>query len=462
MGHCAEMGISMNIVIVGYGKIGGNLVQRLSTTAHNVTVIDKVQRHAESAMNCYDVIGIEGNGASYAILQEAGADHADFVIALTGTDEVNLLCCMVAKNMGARYTIARVRNPEYLQQIGFMRERLGISMIINPELIVSSSIARILSFPTALNISVFARGRADIIEWKIEEGNKLAGQMISGIHKTYKIKVLICAVQREDEIIIPTGDFVLQEGDHIHVTGTMKSVAEFIKKTSHLKTKTRSAMIVGGSRTGFYLADRLSTVGMEVKLIEQDAERCRVLSESLPEVTVIHGDGSDYELLNEEDIDIMDAFVALTDLDEENVILSMYANKYNVKRILAKVNNQSIGRLLDEGMAGCVFYPQTHTVDRIISFIRGHLNSEGSNVQTLYRILGDRAEALEFVVKKDNNNVGIPLKNLQLKDNVLLANIIRGNKIIIPGGDDVIEVGDSVVVVTTNMNLRDFNDIMKK
>lgn len=453
----------MNIVIVGYGKIGNNLVARLATTEHNVTVIDKIQRLTESVMNCYDVIALEGNGASYAILEEAGVSHADFVIALTGTDEVNLLCCMIAKNMGARYTIARVRNPEYLQQIGFMRERLGINMIINPELIVSSAIARILSFPTALNISVFARGRADIIEWKIEKENKLAGQMISGLYKTFKVKILVCAVQRDDEVIIPTGDFVLQEGDHIHITGTMKNVAEFIKKTSHLKTKTRSVMIIGGSRTGFYLADRLSAVGMEVKLIEKKVERCQDLSELLPEVTVIHGDGSDYELLNEEDVDIMDAFVALTDFDEENVILSMYANKCNVKKVMAKVNNQSIGNLLDEDMAGCVFSPQIHTVNRIISFIRGHLNSEGSNVQTLYRILDDRAEALEFVVKGDNDDyVGIPLKNLKLKNNVLIANIIRGNRSIIPGGDDVIEVGDNVIVVTTNMNLRDFNDIMSK
>lgn len=449
----------MNIVVIGYGKVGNKLVARLSATDHSVTVIDKIPKVAESAMNSYDVIGVEGNGASYDVLEEAAVDKADFVVSLTGTDEINLLSCMVAKSMGARYTIARVRDPEYLKQTIFMKQKLGINMIVNPELIVSSAIARLLSFPTALSINVFARGRADIIELKIAEGDKLAGQMISGLYKAYKIKILICAVERNGQVIIPTGDFVLQEGDFIHVTGTMKNVAEFIKKTSKLQQKTKSAMIVGGSRTGYYLAKHLSELGMQVKLIEKDKERCFELSEKLPEVTIIHGDGSDHELLNEEDLDMMDGFVALTDFDEENVILSMHADKNNVKKVLAKVNNESIARLLDESMSGMILSPQNHTVNRIISFIRGHMNSQGSNVQTLYRIVDEKAEALEFVVKADSSFESIPLKKLKLKPNVLIANIIRGNKSIIPGGDDTIEQGDSVIVVTTNMNLREFHDI---
>lgn len=452
----------MNILIIGNGKVGERLVQRLATTNHSITVIDENPKVAQAVMNHYDVIGIEGNGASYSVLEEARAEHADFVIALTGADEVNLLACMVAKNMGTKYTIARVRNPEYLQQTGFMREKLGISMIVNPELIVSSAIARILSFPTALSISVFARGRADIIELKIEENSGLVGQMISGLYKATKVKILICAVQRGEDVIIPNGDFVLEAADHIYITGMMKNIADFIRKTSTLKDKTRSVMIIGGSRTGFYLADRLSMVGMDVKLIETDLQRCQKLSELLHDVTVIHGNGSDYELLNEEDIDEMDAFVALTGLDEENVILGMYAHKHNVSRVISKVNNISIEKLLDSEMAECTFSPQIHTVNRIISFIRGHLNSQGSNVRTLYRIIDEKAEALEFVVKGDNSYVGIPLKELRLKKNVIIANIIRGNKSIIPGGDDVIAVGDMVIVVTTNMNLRDFNDIIAK
>lgn len=451
--------VRMNIVIVGDGKVGATLVEHLSLEGHDVVVIDRDPKVVEDLVNSNDVMGICGNGASYDVQQEAGVGSARLFIAATSSDELNILCCLVAKRVGARHTIARVRNPDYLKQQTFFKNELGLSMVVNPEYDAANEIAKVLHFPAAINIETFSRGNVDLAELKIGEQNPLCGMKIADIFGKFHTKVLICAAQRRTEVVIPHGDFELQAGDKIHVTAPRSELVKFMKKLNVYNHRTKNIMIIGGGKMGYYLARQLSVAGgYNVKIIEMDLQRCEQLCELLPNVDIIHGDGTDRSTLYEQGILNQDAFVALTTIDEENIISSMYASSLGIRKTVAKVNRVSYHVLESIGMDSA-FSSKAIAANRILGYVRALDNSGESSVQTLYRLVGGRVEALEFKITNDFEGVGIPLKELNINSDTLIGNIIRGNKVIFPGGNDSIEIGDSVIVVSKSRNVTSINEI---
>ncbi len=451
----------MKIVIVGDGKVGATLTEHLSKEGHDVVVIDQNPKVVEEMVNQYDVMGISGNGASYGVLMEAGANKANLLIAATSSDELNILSCMVSKKIGARHTIARVRNPEYSQQLVFLREELGLSMVVNPEMETATEICRLLRFPSAINIETFARGRVELAEIKVNPGSALDHQPLYNLPDRLRVKILICAVQRDGKVIIPDGNFILQAGDKIHVTASHAELATFFKILGIYKQRARNVMIVGGGKIAHYLAFQLLDAGMQVKIIELDRQRCHALSEWLPKATIIHGDGTDQELLLQEGIEQMDAVVSLTGMDEENILISMYAQSLKRDKVVTKINRLAFLDMLGNMGLDTIVSPKTIAANRIIRYVRAMHNSTGSSVQTLYKLVGGQVEALEFIVAENAKFVGIPLKDLKTKPNILLACIIRNNKVIIPRGNDTMEPRDSVIVVTNSQYLRDLSDILE-
>ena len=405
--------------------------------------------------------GVDGNGASREIQQEAGVSSADLVIVLTKSDELNIYACLVAKNIGAKNTIARVRNPEYRGQIMDMQDSLGISMIVNPEMDTAREIFHLINLPSIAQIERFAKGRALLVEIEVESGNMLIGETLISLGRSLKTKVLICAVQRGKDVVIPTGNFEIKEGDRIYFTADANSLAAFLTEINLVRSPLKSVMIVGGDKVGFYLADMLSSKRYKIKLIENDKKRAEELATILPKITVIEGNGTQHELLIEEGIEAMDAFVALTNIDEENMIVSMFANKMRVKKTITQIKNDSLYAMLDELAIKNNVSPTNIVANRILSYIRALDNSRGSNVLTLYRLVNNQVEALEFAVKKQSKLLCKPLKDLTLKSECLIACIIRGEQVIIPNGSSTIELGDNVVVVTTHKNFDDLSDIFE-
>ena len=452
----------MKIVIIGLGTIGRTILKSIDRVNHTITVIDEDKEKIENVIERYDVLGVVGNGACREIQQEAEVVSADLVIVLTKSDELNIYACLVAKNIGAKNTIARVRNPEYRRQIMDMRDSLGISMIVNPEMDTAREIFHLINLPSIAQIERFAKGRALLVEIVAEENNVLIGETLISLGKKLKTKVLICAVQRGSEVIIPSGNFLIEEGDRIYFTADANSLRAFLTEIDLVRSPLKRVMIVGGDKVGFYLADELSSKGYKIKLIETDKKRCEELATILPKVTVIEGNGTQHDLLIEEGIEAMDAFVALTDIDEENMIVSMFANKMRVKKTITQIKNDSLYAMLGELAIKNNVSPTNIVANRILSYIRALDNSRGSNVLTLYRLVNNQVEALEFAVKKQSSKLlGKPLKELILKDNCLIACIIRGEHVIIPNGSSTIELGDNVVVVTTHKNFDDLSDIFE-
>lgn len=451
----------MNIVIVGDGKVGATLAEHLSAEEHNVVVIDRNPKVIEQMVNSYDVMGICGNGASYDVQIEAGVQDARLFIAATSSDELNILCCLMARKIGAHHTIARVRNPDYLKQLNFIKEELGLSMIVNPEYDAANEIAKVLRFPSATNIESFAKGHVDLAEIKLSEECPLCNKQLMDIFRSYKTKVLICAVQRGNKVYIPRGDFVLKSGDKIHITATRTALIAFMKEAKLYKQRTKNIMIIGGGKMGYYLARQLSeTGGYNIRILEMDEKRCEELCTLLPKVDIINADGTDQSTLHEQGIDNVDAFVALTTIDEENIITSMYASSLGVGKTVAKVNRVSAKVLESIGMDSA-FSSKTIAANRILGYVRALENSGESNIQTLYKLVGDRVEALEFIISDDFKDTGIPLKNLSLRSDTLIASIIRKGEVIFPGGNDTIEIGDNVIVVSKIHNIGNINEIFK-
>lgn len=451
----------MKIVIIGIGTIGHTILKSIDRVSHTITVIDEDKEKIESVIEHYDVFGVVGNGASREIQQEAGVSSADLVIVLTKSDELNIYACLVAKNIGAKNTIARVRNPEYRGQIMDMQDSLGISMIVNPEMDTAREIFHLINLPSIAQIERFAKGRALLVEIEVESGNMLIGETLISLGRSLKTKVLICAVQRGKDVVIPTGNFEIQEGDRIYFTADANSLAAFLTEINLVRSPLKSVMIVGGDKVGFYLADMLSSKRYKIKLIENDKKRAEELATILPKITVIEGNGTQHELLIEEGIEAMDAFVALTNIDEENMIVSMFANKMRVKKTITQIKNDSLYAMLDELAIKNNVSPTNIVANRILSYIRALDNSRGSNVLTLYRLVNNQVEALEFAVKKQSKLLCKPLKDLTLKSECLIACIIRGEQVIIPNGSSTIELGDNVVVVTTHKNFDDLSDIFE-
>lgn len=449
----------MNIVIVGDGKVGATLVEHLSQEGHDIVVIDRDTKIVEQMVNSYDVMGICGNGASYDVQMEAGVSSARLFIAATSSDELNILCCLIAKKVGAHHTIARVRNPDYLKQLPFIKEELGLSMIVNPEYDAANEIAKVLRFPNAINIETFSRGNVDLAELKINDGNPLCDMALTDIFGAFKTKILICAVQRKADVFIPRGDFVLKSGDKIHITAPRGELVRFMKKLGIYKHRTKDIMIIGGGKMGYYLARQLSeSGGYNVKIIEIDRDRCEKLCALLPDVNIINGDGTDRGILYEQGIESQDAFVALTTIDEENIISSMYASSLGISKTVAKVNRVSYQVLESIGMDSA-FSSKAIAANRIIGYVRALENSGESSVQTLYKLVGGQVEALEFKITADFKNIGIPLKELDINNDTLIASIIRDNHVIFPDGNDSIEMGDSVIIVSKSKQFRSINQI---
>jgi trk system potassium uptake protein TrkA len=447
----------MKIIIVGVGKVGATLAEQLAREGHDVTVIDRRAEALRQISEQLDIMAVEGNGATLAVQLEAGVDSADLVIAVTSTDELNLLTCLIAKKSGARHTIARVRNPEYIQDLSIVKEELGLSLSVNPEMAAAAEIARLLRFPSAIKVDTFAKGRVELLQIRIPK--TLVGLQLKDMSR-FKTKVLICAVERGDTVTIPGGHFQLKEGDRISFVASAADSASFLKQIGFASTPIRSVMLVGGGRIGFYLAVQLLAMGMAVTIIETDVKRCEELSEALPKATIIHGDGTNQQLLLEEGLAHMDAFAALTGIDEENILMGLYAAGHSGAKIITKLNRTAFEDVIGKLDLGSVFYPRYIAAENIVRYVRAMQNSYGSNVETLYQIVNNKAEALEFRVSHGSRVCGIPLEELHFRKNVLIACINRQGKILIPRGSDTIEPGDTVVVVTTNQGLDDLNDIL--
>ncbi len=452
----------MQIIIVGCGKVGSALARKLIDEGHNITVIDTVAERVQRITNELDVMGVVGNGVSISVLSEAGIENSDVLISVTGSDELNLLCCLFAKKSANCHTVARVRNPIYNKEIQFAKEQLGISAIINPELATAREISRLLCFPSAIKIDTFAGGMVNLIQFQITEDMKLNGLSLRQIPEHFGNNILICAVERNHELTIPSGDFVLNADDVISFLATKDNACSFFQKL-HLKNRpVKNALLVGGGTIGFYLAKDLLNHNIRVRILEQDIKRCEALAELLPDATIINGDGTDRQLLLEEGLPLAEAFVPLTNLDEENVLLTLFAKKHSNAKLVTKINRLEFDDILDGLDIGSVIYPKYITCDFIVQHIRALQNITGNKITTLYRILGDRVEALEFTVHTTSMVTDRPLSQLNLKPNQLVCCITRGNQIIIPKGSDSIQVGDSVVVITLEHGLQDIQDIIAK
>ncbi len=451
----------MKIIIIGCGKVGSALAELLDREGHEITVIDNKASAINNITETLDVMGLVGNGASYNILISAGIEEADLLIAVTGSDELNLLCCIIAKKAGDCHTIARVRNPEYHNEIEFIREEMGLSMIINPELETASDIARLIRLPSAIDIETFSKGKVELLHLQIPTGSILDQIKIKEIPIRFHCNILVCAILRNGQVFIPSGDSILEAGDRISIVATPKNALEFFRKVGITSPSTKTVMIIGGSNISVYLARKLIEVGIRVKIVEQILERCEQLSEMLPEALIIHANASDQNVLLEEGIESMDAFISLTNLDEENILLSLYAQKNSKAKIFTKITRLTFDEVIEDMSLGKIIKPKLITADRIVQYIRIMQNPKGSNVETLYKIINDKAEALEFRVKSNSKLVGVPLSKLKLNENVLLCCINRKNKIIIPDGQSTLQFGDTAIIVTTITGLNDLNDILQ-
>ncbi len=450
----------MDIIIVGCGKVGIALAEVLSEE-HNVTMIDKDENLINAAINDFDIMGIAGNCLQTNVLEEANVDKANLFIAVTTSDEVNILSCLIAKRMKARHCIARVRSPEFEKQLVFMREELGISMMVNPDYNAANEIAKVLKYPEAINIESFAKGRVDLAEIRITSGSILDNLSLSHLSRRLRLDVLICAVQRGEELIIPNGNFILKAGDKIHMTASHSAMVKFFRSISaaYREKRVKSAVLIGGGRVAYHLAQQLIEMGVKVKIIEIDEKRCLELSQRLDKVNISCADGTDHDILEEERVYDADAVVTLTGIDEENILLSLLAKKNGVDKVVTKVNRMSLIQLSDTLSLDSIISPKSITVNQILQYVRAKQNSLGNNVTTLYRLVNDRLEAIEFIIRDEKDYVGVPLKKLKIRSGILIASIVRGNELIIPKGDDCLKVNDSVVVVTTNKGFHDLSNI---
>lgn len=450
----------LNIIIVGGGKVGMTLVDELSQEGHAITIIDKDYQNVQTIANMYDVMGICGNGASYSVQKEAGIEATDLIIAVTESDELNLLCCTIAKRVGNCAAIARVRNPEYNKEIGYLRDKLGLAMIINPEYEAAVEAARILYLPSALEVNTFAHGQAELIKFKIPEGNILDGMTIKDIGQHIDTKVLICAVERDGEVFIPSGNFTLVAGDVASFVSSRKKVKSFLENIGSKTNKVKDTMIIGGGKSTYYLAKRLIRNGISVKIIESDRQRCEELSKLLPKAIIINGDGTDEDLLKEEGIEYVESFVPLTGIDEENILLTLYARQVSNAKVITKINRINFREVINGLDLGSVVYPKYITAEAIIAYVRAKKASMDSNIETLYHMFDHRVEAIEFRVDDESTVTDIPFRELKLKSNLLVSFINRNGDIIIPSGNDCIRLGDTVMIVTTHTGFYDIQDIL--
>ncbi|MBQ7036047.1 MAG: Trk system potassium transporter TrkA [Clostridia bacterium] len=452
----------MHIIIVGCGKVGEKLVELLAAEEeHNITVVDADQSVVQTITNQHDVMGVIGNGLSIETLMEAGVDNADILIAVTGTDEQNLLTALMAKKLGGCRTIARVREPEYTKAIHLLKDDLGIAMIVNPERAAASEIARVLRFPSAIKIDTFAKGRIEILQFKVPEHSVLHNMSVSGIVSKLECDVLVCGVERGNDAFIPGGNFVLQEGDLVSIVASIQNVARFFKKIGIKTNRVKDTIIVGGGNMTYYLAQQLIETGIHVKIIEKNQTRCDTLCQELPKASIVCGDGTDNRLLLEEGLETAESVVSLMDIDEENILLSLYAQSKTDGKIVTKINRIAYDDVISRLDIGTTVYPKNITAEYIVRFVRAKKNSLGSNIETMHYILDGKAEALEFHIGENSPVSHTTLDKLHLKENTIVACINRGNKVMLPRGRDTILPGDTVIIVTLKAGVTDISDILR-
>lgn len=452
----------MKIIIVGCGKIGTTIISSLVAEGHDVVAVDSDSDAVNEIGNIYDVMCLCGNGVDCETLMEAGVEKAELFVAVTGSDEFNMLSCYIARKMGAKHTVARIRNPEYNDRsLVFMKQMLDISLPLNPEMFTAYEIFNTLKLQAAVNIETFSRRNLEMVELMIDENSRLDGYSLSELKKRYRANYLICAVRRGRDVIIPGGNFVLHTGDKIGLVAAPHEVQKLLKLLGFEQKRARSVIVLGASMTSFYLAKLLVAGGNSVKIIDKDEARCRMFADAIPDAVVIRGDGAEQELLLEEGIDKADAFVALTGIDEENILISFFASSQNVPKIITKVNRSELAEMAARLGLNSIVSPKKIVSDILTRYARALKNSLGSNVETLYKLMDSSVEALEFNVSEDFVGMKIPLKDMKFKSNLIIAGIIRGRKPIIPSGDDMILPGDKVVVVAAGQKFIDLSDILQ-
>lgn len=452
----------MKIIIVGCGKVGMTLAAQLAKEKHELTVIDEKADRLHRITDHLDAMGIVGNGVNHTVLKEAGIESADLLIAVTGSDEKNLLCCVVAKKAGHCETIARIRNPIYNEEADFLRREFGISMIINQEYAAAEEIFRIFQFPSAVRVDSFAKGNVEMLHFKIVKDSPLIGKKLMQIRPEYEAGVLVCTVMKGDEVIIPNGSYVFEEGDTVAVVARKLDAISFFKKIGMAKNRVQNAILAGGGEMGFYLARMMLKAGSKVTLIEMDKARCEELSEELPDATIICGDATDQDLLSEEGFEHAQGFAALTGVDEENILLSLYAHDTSTAKVVTRVDRGSFNGVINKLNLGSLIYPRIITADVISKFVRSWNPDADSEVETLYKLADGKAEAVEFIIKPDSSFVGIPIQELKFRPNTLIGCIYRNRQVIIPSGQDSLQPGDSVLVVISDYSVSSIREIFVK
>lgn len=450
----------MKIIIIGTGKVGFSLAEQLLNEKHDITIVDTLDSALRRATDALDIMIVKGNGVSTATLREAGAEDADLVVAATNSDEVNMVCCLTAKHLGAKYTIARIRNPEYNLGLHELKKNMGIDMVINPENATAVEISRLLRFPSAANIETFCRGRVELMGFRLQDGDFLVNQPLHALSAQVKqLSLLVCAVDRDGEVTIPNGSFIPCVGDKLYLIGRPTSLDQFFRLLGRYSPKVKTVFIVGGGKISVYLTAILEKMKMRVKIVEMSEKRCRLVSEMMPRTTVICGDGTDQELLESERMSAADAFVALTDRDEDNLIISLYAMQQGLHKVVTKCNRQNYTGIARAVGLDSVISPKLITAAQILQLVRGMQNSQGSVMNTLYRIADGTTEAMEFTVGPSTRHLNVPLRDLHLHKGILIAVIMRDGEIIIPEGSSCIQEGDSVIIISRDHPILDVNDI---
>ena len=451
----------MRILIVGIGKVGHSIAEHLTREKHDVVVIDQNDDVLKKCGEMLDVMCVRGNGANAKALLDAQADHADILIATTGSDESNMLCCLIAKRLGAKYVIARIRDPEYNDSLMLLQRELGIDMVLNPERATALEISRLLRFPFASDIVSFAKGRVELVEFRVLHRDVFVGHALKEITRMRSLpQLLYAAIERDGRVIIPNGNTVIMAGDRVHVVGTMVSITAFFNFLGRKTRDIKHVMLLGGGRISYYLAKMLVPMGIQVNMIEIKENKAYQLSESLPSVNVIHGDGTDQELLDQEGLTDMDAFVTLSDRDEENLMTGLYAARKGVSKVIVKNNRVTYTHLINDLGLETIVSPKSITVANILRYVRGRVNSEGTKVERLYRLMDGKAEALEFIARAGDPYIGIPLKNLKVRPGALVAVIVNKGQVIVPFGNDFIEAGNSVIILTRETGITDLNEVI--
>ena len=453
----------MRILVVGDGKVGHTIAEQLTREKHDVVIIDQDDEVLTKCEDTLDVICVRGNGANAKVLLDAQADRADILIATTASDETNMLCGLIAKRLGTKYIIARIRDPEYNDSLTLLQRELGIDMALNPERATALEIGRLLRFPFASNIESFAKGRVEMVEFRAQEHDVVVGHALKDLARMRGLpQVLYAVIEHEGRVIIPTGDFIIQAGDRVHVAGDMVTITAYFQYLGKNSLRIRRVMLLGGGRISYYLAKMLVPMGIRVSMIEINERKANHLSELLPEVNVIYGDGTDQELLDQEGLRDMDAFVTLSDRDEENLMTGLFAVRQGVPKVIVKNNRVAYADLINSLGLDSVVSPRSITCANILRYVRGRVNSEGTKVERLYRLMDGKAEALEFIARAGDPYIGIPLKDLRTRPGVLVAVIVRKGQVIVPFGNDHIEAGNSVVILSRDSGIKDLNEVIRR